>query len=74
LCNAQLRFANSFIAEAVYGKRETFWQSEKIFTICREEKTLVFTPELCQLMQEENRRNIKVETQRVLLVKNTDRC
>jgi len=43
LCNAQLRFANGFVAEAVYGKGETFWQSENIFTIYREEKTLVFT-------------------------------
>jgi biliverdin reductase len=51
LCNAQLRFANGFVPEAVYGKGETFWQSENIFTIYREEKTLVFTPELYQLMQ-----------------------
>ena len=42
LCNAQLRFANGFVAEAVYGKGETFWQSENIFTIYREERTLVF--------------------------------
>ena len=27
LCNAQLRFANGFVAEAVYGKGEDFWQS-----------------------------------------------
>jgi biliverdin reductase len=51
LCNAQLRFANGFVAEAVYGKGETFWQSENIFTIYGAEETLVFTPEFCQLMQ-----------------------
>ncbi len=33
LCNAQLRFANGFMAEAVYGKRDIFGQSENIFTI-----------------------------------------
>lgn len=33
LCNAQLRFANGVFAEAVYGKGETFWQSENVFTI-----------------------------------------
>jgi magnesium-transporting ATPase (P-type) len=33
LCNAQLRFANNFIAEAVYGKRDIFGQQENIFTI-----------------------------------------
>ncbi|MEG4291974.1 cation-transporting P-type ATPase [Microcoleus sp. C2C3] len=27
LCNAQLRLANGFVAEAVYGKGENFWQS-----------------------------------------------
>ena len=43
LCNAQLRFANGFVAEAVYGKGETFWQSDNIFTIYIEERTLVFT-------------------------------
>jgi len=74
LCNAQLRFTNGFVAESVYGKGETFWQSDNIFTIYREEKTLVFTPELCQLMQGANRRNIKVGTRRGLLVKDTDRC
>jgi len=60
LCNAQLRFANGFVAEAVYGKREIFGHSENIFTIYEAEETLVFTPESCQLMQGENRRTIKV--------------
>jgi biliverdin reductase len=43
LCNAQLRFANGLVAESVYGKGETFLQSDNIFTIYREERTLVFT-------------------------------
>jgi len=51
LCNAQLRFANGFVPEAVYGKGETFWQYNNIFTIYGAEETLVFTPEFCQLMQ-----------------------
>lgn len=72
LCNAQLRFANGFIAETVYGKGETFWQSEKIFTIYGAEETLVFTPEACQLMQGKNRRTIKVGTRRGLLAQDTD--
>ena len=61
LCNAQLRFANGFVTEAVYGKGELFGQSENIFIIYGSEKMLVFTPELCQLMRE-NRRTIKVGT------------
>jgi len=63
-----LRFANGFVPEAVYGKREFFGQSENIFTIY----ALVFTPESCQLMQGENRRTIKVKTRRCLFAQDTD--
>ena len=42
------------------GKERFFGQSENIFTIYREEKALVLNPETCQLIQGENRRNIKV--------------
>lgn len=72
LCNAQLRFANGVVAEAVYGKGETFWQSENVFTIYGEAGTLVFTPESGQLIQGENRRIIKVGTRRGLFAKDTD--
>jgi biliverdin reductase len=72
LCNAQLRFANGVIAETVYGKGETFWQSENIFTIYGEEGTLVFTPESGQLIQGENRRALEVGTRRGLFAKDTD--
>ncbi|MBE9097256.1 Gfo/Idh/MocA family protein [Tychonema sp. LEGE 07203] len=72
LCNAQLRFANGVLAEAVYGKGETFWQSENIFTIYGEAGTLIFTPESGQLIQGENRQTIKVGTRRGLFAKDTD--
>ena len=74
LCNAQLRFANDFMAEAVYGKRDIFGQSENIFTIYGAEETLLFTPQSGQLMQGENRRTIKVGTWRGLFAKATDRA
>ncbi|MEG4799337.1 Gfo/Idh/MocA family oxidoreductase [Microcoleus sp. ARI1-B5] len=72
LCNAQLRFANGVLAEAVYGKGDTFWQSENVFTIYGEEGTLVFTPESGQLIQGENRQMIQVGTRRGLFAKDTD--
>ncbi|NJK66328.1 MAG: Gfo/Idh/MocA family oxidoreductase [Microcoleus sp. SU_5_3] len=72
LCNAQLRFANGVFAEAVYGKGETFWQSENVFTIYGEDGTLIFTPESGQLIQGENRQIIKVGTRRGLFAKDTD--
>ena len=72
LCNAQLRFANGALAEAVYGKGETFSQSENIFTIYGEAGTLIFTPESGQLIQGDNRQNIPVGTRRGLFAKDTD--
>ncbi|PSB51046.1 glycosyl transferase family 2 [filamentous cyanobacterium Phorm 6] len=72
LCNAQLRFANGVFAEAVYGKGDTFWQSENIFTIYGEEGTLVFTPESGELIQGENRQTIEVGTRRGLFAKDMD--
>jgi len=72
LCNAQLRFANGVLAEAVYGKGETFWQSENVFTIYGEAGTLIFTPESGQLIQGENRQTIKVGTRRGLFAKDTE--
>ncbi|MCC3490547.1 MULTISPECIES: Gfo/Idh/MocA family protein [unclassified Microcoleus] len=72
LCNAQLRFTNGVVAEAVYGKGETFWQSENIFTIYGEAGTLIFTPESGQLIQGETRQAIAVGTRRGLFAKDTD--
>jgi hypothetical protein len=56
------------------GKGETFWQSENIFTIYEQKKTLVFTPESGQLMQGKNRRTIKVGTRRGLFAQDTIWC
>jgi biliverdin reductase len=72
LCSAQLRFASGVFAEAVYGKGETFWQSENVFTIYGEDGTLIFTPESGQLIQGENRQVIAVGTRRGLFARDTD--
>ena len=72
LCNAKWRFATTLAAEAVYGKGETFWQPENVFTIYGEAGTLVFTPESGQLIQGENRRSLEVGTRRGLFAKDTD--
>jgi len=72
LCNAQLRFAKGIVAEVVYGKGETFWHSENVFTIYGSDGTLIFTPESGQLIQGANRQNIAVGTRRGLFAKDTD--
>jgi len=38
LCNAQLRFANGFVAESVYGKGENFWHSQNILPSTEKKK------------------------------------
>lgn len=71
LCTAQLRFSNGGIGEIVYGKGETFWQSENIFTLYGEEGTLIFTPQQGQLVQSEKTQIIEVGTRRGLFAKDT---
>lgn len=71
LCTAQLRFSNGGIGEIVYGKGETFWQSENIFTLYGEEGTLIFTPQQGQLVQSEKTQTIEVGTRRGLFAKDT---
>jgi biliverdin reductase len=72
LCSAQLHFTNGVLAETVYGKGETFWQSENTFTIYGEAGMLICTPESCQLIQGENQQTIEVGTRRGLFVKDTE--
>jgi biliverdin reductase len=60
------------VAEVIYGKGETFWHSENVFTIYGENGTLIFTPEYGQLIQGENRRTIEVGTRRGLFAKDTE--
>lgn len=71
LCSAQLRFTNGILAESVYGKGETWCQSENTFTIYGEAGKLIFTPESGQLIQGENTQNIEVGTRRGLFAKDT---
>ena len=69
LCTAQLRFNNDVIGEVVYGKGETFWHSENIFTLYGEEGTLIFTPQQGKLLQGEKIQTIEVGARRGLFAK-----
>ena len=69
LCTAQLRFNNDVIGEVVYGKGETFWHSENIFTLYGEEGTLIFTPQQGKLLQGEKIETIEVGARRGLFAK-----
>lgn len=69
LCSAQLKFANGVIGENVYGKGETFWQSENLFTVYGEDGTLIFTPKQGQLIKGDRTEIIEVPPRRGLFVK-----
>lgn len=69
LCTAQLKFNNDVIGEVVYGKGETFWHSENIFTLYGEEGTLIFTPQQGKLLQGEKIETIEVGARRGLFAK-----
>jgi len=71
LCTVQLRFKNNVIGEVVYGKGETFWQSENLFTLYGEKGTLIFTPQQGQLLQGEKIQTIEVGPRRGLFAKDT---
>lgn len=71
LCTAQLRFSNGVIGEVVYGKGETFWQSENIFMLYGEHGKLIFTPQQGQLLREGKTQTIEVEVRRGLFVQDT---
>ena len=71
LCNAQLKFSNGVMAEAVYGKGDVFWQSENTFTLYGEQGILIFTPKQGQLIQGETVTVLEVGTRRGSFAKDT---
>ena len=71
LCNAQLKFNNGIMAEAVYGKGEMFWQSENIFTLYGDRGTLIFTPKQGQLIQGDTSKTLEVGSRRHSFAKDT---
>lgn len=71
LCTAQLRFSSGLIAEAVYGKGETFWQAERKFEVHGEEGTLIFDGEQGKLVRGETTTPIEVGSRRGLFAKDT---
>jgi len=71
LCNARLQFTGGVIGECVYGKGDTFWQSENMFALYGEEGTLIFTPKEGQLIKGETTQVIEVGSRRGLFARDT---
>lgn len=71
LCTAQLTFTCGTVGEAVYGKGETFWESENCFTLYGENGTLIFTPKGGQLLRGDTPQPLEVGSRRGLFARDT---
>lgn len=70
-CQTQLHFTCGTIGEVVYGKGETFWESENLFTLYGEAGTLIFTPKEGKLLQGDIPQPIEVASRSGLFVRDT---
>ncbi|WP_033373986.1 Gfo/Idh/MocA family protein [Spirulina subsalsa] len=71
LATAQLEFRNGAIADLVYGKGETFWQSTRTLELHGEQGTLVFAGETGKLIQGEQETPLEVSRRRGLFQQDT---
>ncbi|MEA5620377.1 Gfo/Idh/MocA family oxidoreductase [Cronbergia sp. UHCC 0137] len=71
-CTAQFCFANGLLAQVVYGKGETLWQSERKFEVHGEKGGLIFDGDTGILVQAEESTPIEVGTRRGLFAKDTN--
>jgi len=71
LCTAQLCFTSGLLAEVIYGKGETLWQSERKFEVHGEQGGLIFDGDRGVLVQAETTTPIEVGSRRGLFAKDT---
>ena len=72
LCAAQLRFANSLVAEITYGKGEVFWQRSRHFELHGEAGTLIFDGDRGTLIKNNITTPIAVGTRRGLFARDSE--
>jgi biliverdin reductase len=72
LCVAQLCFKNGLLAQVIYGKGETLWQSERKFEINGEKGGLILDGDTGILIQPEETKLIDLGTRRGLFAKDTN--
>ncbi|MBD2295439.1 Gfo/Idh/MocA family oxidoreductase [Anabaena sphaerica FACHB-251] len=71
LCMAQLCFTNGLLAQVIYGKGETLWQSERKFEINGEKGGLILDGDTGILVQAQETKLIDIGTRRGLFAKDT---
>lgn len=70
-CFAQLCFNSGLLAQVVYGKGETLWESERKFEVHGENGGLIFDGEKGVLLEAQKTTPIEVGTRRGLFAKDT---
>ncbi|MDZ8187643.1 MAG: Gfo/Idh/MocA family oxidoreductase [Nostoc sp. ChiSLP02] len=71
LCISQLSFNSGLLAQVIYGKGETLWQSERKFEVHGEKGGLVFDGDTGLFIQPGETTNIEVGPRRGLFAKDT---
>jgi biliverdin reductase len=70
-CATQLSFSSGLLAQVIYGKGETLWESERKFEVHGEKGGLIFNGDKGVLIQEEVTTPIEVGSRRGLFAKDT---
>ena len=71
LCSAQLCFDNGLLAQVIYGKGETLWQSERKLEVQGEKGEIILNGDTGMLILGEETKLIEVGTRRGLFTKDT---
>jgi biliverdin reductase len=71
LCVAQLCFKSGLLAQVIYGKGETIWQSERKFEVHGEKGGLIFDDDTGIFIQAEETKLIEVGSRRGLFAQDT---
>ncbi|MGB7059545.1 MAG: Gfo/Idh/MocA family oxidoreductase [Geitlerinemataceae cyanobacterium] len=70
-CEAQFTFTSGVMGEVVYGKGETFWQTENQFVVYGEGGTLILSSDGGMLVRGEEKQSIEIASRRGLFTKDT---
>lgn len=73
LCTAQLRFTSGLVAELVYGKGETIWQSSRTLEIHGEQGGIFVNGDQGKLVQTDQTRDLDMGSRRGLFAQDTAR-
>ena len=71
LCTAQLRFMNGLVADLVYGKGETIWQSSRVLEIQAEHGGIIVDGEQGKLILADQIQPLEMGSRRGLFAKDT---